>query len=1257
MSTTPVSVFGAPSQVWSVPPEDVIRQATASLRGYVYQLHASAAAWLELRADDELYLEVAEDFTELLREPGRMDDVLRATQVKDTRESGAVTLNSPDVLAAIESLHRLRACNPGREVRFVFLTTSRIGQERKDVLPSGVAGLTAWEAAASGGDVGELRRALLQRTLSEELRTFVSNSVPEQLRAELLSPMVFACGALDWRSLEESNRRAIVNRREQLRSTTDMAHRAYDAVFRDAVACALGPDPRRLNGIQLQACLERATSIAVPSSVAVDLLGERVERPSTALSIDELRDLAESLIETGAPPSIDLLFPGAKAAARDALVDAFSVEPRLTEIKFNEAPTSASLSDLIGLPEKKHLIVGQPGSGKTHALWHAANKLLAVGTIVPLYLPAGQATGWHDLEEMITEAAPGVKLTTLFQDPRICVFVDSWSDLAGAGQVGEKRRALRALRSARLVATAKFADIDDGTLKQWTLDLLPPDRVARAVSAATSYEALPPSSVIDLLRLPLLLAIQVLSDARSTTTGDLLRQFHEHLMRGLPERFTEILAGAVADLSLAGTRSFGRLMDELQTRSAKVDITDPARLLRNLGTILERGGQAVPFHELYWSWLTGRGLLGDAVVERAVGLLRTRESYALAIQSGGRAAERDVNAAVREDIVLAAALDVSRGAERSIPALTETLSRALADSRLAVRNRAAIAALEGGLPELLRPALEVLADLGRSSMYPSEWKQALRPKALYAQRATLADWLGAPNSSLVLDAIAEGGGPEWSLWLEQVAADGRISWAEAAATALGCYGDVPQWVRPHLDTVIALRAWLLRPAAARRSNRALARFIAIEYERLVESVVELNSSGWIELNRVLVGCGDDDVFDLLLSRFPSMRPRAQELLGFAAVERGSPWVARYQRVALATGAPHHHKLAEEFSLEIDDETARAWINAGHDEAGWRVLIARHGEGILPEMIRQLPSSFAGIHHIPALAHMRWLPNAPVTLIDEVWRRLGNPMQPKAMQDVLNAIARVYPVGIPHIVRFIAEQPNALPGYHLRQALLLYRDWQKRSGVVLGVKTTDGIEHPFSDWIALHSVMSRWEDHFTPELLALSPELAIDYVVHTLDDERAASVLKALKGVAVYSVPLLNRMLAVPALAALVPQVFAEGFDLFPIDALRRCIASGDIDQESLLYRLAATANPLHRAVHEELLERALACSPKWHDLRYVADMLRAYSREEVLQIIDAALHGREDGWFWFVRLVEATRGERLINEDGALRHYQPQKLL
>ncbi|WP_131278669.1 hypothetical protein [Hylemonella gracilis] len=1132
----------------------------------------------------------------------------------------------------------------------MFLTTSGIGQEQKDALPSGVAGLIAWEVATSEDEVEELRVALLKRPLSEELRYFVANSPPDQLKAELLGPVTFACGAPDWHALEEANRRTLVARRGEFQATADMARRAYDAVFRDIVACALGKALRRLNRAQLQACLESATAIAVPSSVAVNLLGERVARPITILSVEELRGLAQSLIEIGAPLSIDLLYPAAEASARDALMEAFSIEPRLIEIKPNGDPSSVSLVGLIGLSEKKHVIIGQPGSGKTHALWHAANKLLKAGTTVPLYLPAGQVTGWRDLEVMITEAAPGIELSALFQDPRICVFIDSWSEFSGTAQAGEKRRALRALRSSRLVVTAKFVDIDDGAFKQWSLDLLSPDQVARVFAAAAPSEPLPPSSVIDLLRLPLLLSIQILSGIRSATTGDLLRQFHEHLMHGLPESFTQVLAGAVADLSLAGTRSFGRLVNELQIRSVKAGITDPVSLLRSLGTILERSGQAVPVHDLYWSWLAGRGLLEDAVAKRAISPLRTRESYALAIQAGGRAAESDVNAIVEEDIVLAAVLETSRSVERPLSLLTESFSRAFADPRLAVRNRAAMAALEGSRPDFFRPALEVLAELGRSKLYLPEWKQALRPNALYAQRATLADWLGSPNSDLVLNAIAERGGPEWSPWLEQVAATGRISWAEAAATALGCCGDVPQWVHPHLDTVIASHPWLLRAAATRRSNRSLARFIAIEYERLVESVVALNSSGWIELNRVLVGCGDDDILGLLLSRFPSMGPRAQELLGFAIVECGSPWVARYQRVALATGAAHHHKLAEVLSFEIDDETARAWIAAGHDEAGWRVLIARHGEALLPELIEQLPQSFAGIHHIPALAHMRWLSTAPDTLIDEIWRRLGSPMRPKAMQDVLNATARVYPKGIPHLVMFIAKQPNALPTYHIRQALLLYEDWQKRSGLVLRIKTRDGIEHPFPYWIALHSVMNRWEDHFTPQFLALSPDLAIDCVVHHLDDKRAAAVLMALNGTATYSARLLDRMLAVPSLAALIPQVFADGFDLFPVEALQCCIASSEIDQDSLLYRLAATANPMHRAVHEELMTRVLDAPLQLNNLRYVADMLRAYSREEVLHIIDSSIHFREDCWFWFVRLVEAARGERLINEDGVARH-------
>ncbi|MEY1422178.1 hypothetical protein AB7038_00005, partial [Morganella morganii] len=143
MTTNSILNFGNPSSFWNVPPQDVSRQATASLRGYIYQLHASAAAWLELGPNDELYIEVAEDFAEILREPDSLHEVLKATQVKDTRESGTVTLNSSDVLAAIDTLNRLKINNPGKVVKLVFLTTSAIGKERKNPLPSGIPGLIA----------------------------------------------------------------------------------------------------------------------------------------------------------------------------------------------------------------------------------------------------------------------------------------------------------------------------------------------------------------------------------------------------------------------------------------------------------------------------------------------------------------------------------------------------------------------------------------------------------------------------------------------------------------------------------------------------------------------------------------------------------------------------------------------------------------------------------------------------------------------------------------------------------------------------------------------------------------------------------------------------------------------------------------------------------------------------------------------------------------------------------------------------------
>ena len=405
-------------------------------------------------------------------------------------------------------------------------------------------------------------------------------------------------------------------------------------------------------------------------------------------------------------------------------------------------------------------------------------------------------------------------------------------------------------------------------------------------------------------------------------------------------------------------------------------------------------------------------------------------------------------------------------------------------------------------------------------------------------------------------------------------------------------------------------------------------------------------------NRTLVGCGDDAVFEFVLSRFGVMTERAQELLGFAVVDRGQPWVSAFQRIAFGKpGGRQHHKLAEILSPQIDDDTARAWIGAGHYEEGWRVLIAHHGEAVLPELIADLPASFADLHHIPSLAVMRFLDQAPAYLPDELLRRLGTPMQPKAMQDVLNAMAKAYPIGVPAIVNFVSRRPDALPAYHIAQALRLYEAWRERIGGQLMIQLPTGESLTFSRWIARHSALHRWEDHFTPEMLSLSPDLAIEVVLNHLkgDVEKSTAVLRALKNVTSYNADLLDYMLSVPKLAELVPSVFAAAFDTFPVAALRRCIEFPDINQDTLLFRLGATSNPLHRSVHAELIRRVLANPMDLHRYRYVANMLRGHTAEDT----DALLRNAEgvggDNWLWLVREVEAARGERLINEAGELR--------
>jgi len=180
--------FSAGPRLSDSPAGDPRRQAVASLRGYAYQLYASALAWLSLKAGQSLFLEVAEDYAVVA------DQALKGVQVKDTAASGSITINNPDVLEALNSYVDLVQRNPDMRVSFRFLTTANLGRER-DVSEriDGIGVLDYWRRAAAGSDVTPLRKALLAASITGPVRDFIEARDSAQLREDLLKPIHWDC--------------------------------------------------------------------------------------------------------------------------------------------------------------------------------------------------------------------------------------------------------------------------------------------------------------------------------------------------------------------------------------------------------------------------------------------------------------------------------------------------------------------------------------------------------------------------------------------------------------------------------------------------------------------------------------------------------------------------------------------------------------------------------------------------------------------------------------------------------------------------------------------------------------------------------------------------------------------------------------------------------------------------------------------------------------------------------------------------------
>ena len=220
---------------------DKCRQAVHAMGGYAYQCLAAALAWIDIAKKGKLYLEVAEDYAIVV------NDALQVTQVKNTKKSGKVTLNSAGVRNAIGAFVELVEKNPGINIDFHFMTTSKIGKEQTHSdRPAGKAGLIYWKEVAAGAEVRPLRAILEGGKFGEAVTEYCKAREDSDLLESLVKKIHWNCGEQDFATLrEELESRFVVIGRDRFDLPAEEARRLVNHLVCRVLETSISDDEKK----------------------------------------------------------------------------------------------------------------------------------------------------------------------------------------------------------------------------------------------------------------------------------------------------------------------------------------------------------------------------------------------------------------------------------------------------------------------------------------------------------------------------------------------------------------------------------------------------------------------------------------------------------------------------------------------------------------------------------------------------------------------------------------------------------------------------------------------------------------------------------------------------------------------------------------------------------------------------------------------------------------------------------------------------
>lgn len=289
---------------------DQTREATSSIRGYVYQAYQSVLAWMRLKEEDVLYLEAAEDF-----DIHEIDSVI-VTGIKDTAGSGSITLRSSDVVEAINNYWRHKQLNPDRTIRFRFLTTAKPGQEKGTTFGVVGKGIDYWTLAARNEQVAvePIKAFLLDLALDEPLKAFLRTCDDRSLRRDLILGIQWDTGSKPKDGLIADIEERLINHGDRKSIDSYHSQKALDTLLRRIADLLSSQGNRRLTYAEFCVAFDKATMELMPKGEAAAL------RSITS----QLHPLAKTSILTAlqqAPRILDKPLPLVQGAVpRDELV-------------------------------------------------------------------------------------------------------------------------------------------------------------------------------------------------------------------------------------------------------------------------------------------------------------------------------------------------------------------------------------------------------------------------------------------------------------------------------------------------------------------------------------------------------------------------------------------------------------------------------------------------------------------------------------------------------------------------------------------------------------------------------------------------------------------------------------------------------------------------------------------------------------------------------------------------------------------------